>query len=267
MGKLEEVKKYFENCVDNRNKTVTLVHKFFDKNKTIYTNEGKVGSTLSDIEMLNKNHGENRKIVERFHDQKATTLHKYETLTNPQQYFQSQGFFDNYGNYIDATEVSEKKFTCNLCIKSKKNETFSEKSILDHFYAKHSIGKCLFCSFSYSSKNEYDQHYQNIHFSQNCFLCKTASTSNLYLLYNHLMNEHQKEFECLKKCEINFLDQSCEKEHLTKVHNKPLPAQFIKALMKNLVIEGNCMCAACGTMTLTRRKQVIENPLIEENFD
>ena len=44
------------------------------------------------------------------------------------------------------------------------------------------------------------------------------------------------------------------------MHNKPLPNQFKKALIKNLVIEGNCMCAACEIMTLTRRKQAIGNP-------
>ena len=50
-------------------------------------------------------------------------------LLNPQIYVKSQGFFDNFGNCIDATEVSDYNLVCNLCFKRKSEEkgTFSNK--------------------------------------------------------------------------------------------------------------------------------------------
>ena len=63
MGKIEEVQQYFKICIDNKDKTFTFVPKFFDEDKTIYTNEEKVISSMSDVEMLKKHHEENRKIV------------------------------------------------------------------------------------------------------------------------------------------------------------------------------------------------------------
>ena len=42
--------------------------------------------------------------------------------------------------------------------------------------------------------------------------------------------------------------------------------QFTKALIKNLVSVGDCMCTACGIMTFKRQKQVTRKPLVESNF-
>ena len=45
MDKKEEVQHYFKICIDNKNKTVVFVHKFFSNEKTIYTNEEKLVKT------------------------------------------------------------------------------------------------------------------------------------------------------------------------------------------------------------------------------